>query len=102
MPAHDRGSVWGFIGQPAGYLVEKADSETGWVYPVPEETRAYGFSQMMRHFVDHFVADTAPAETFEDGLTVNRIIDACYASMRSGRWERPVTTGDDDGSEGRA
>jgi predicted dehydrogenase len=95
-------SVWGFIGQPAGYLVEKADSDTGWVYPVPEETRAYGFSQMMRHFVDHFVAGTEPAETFADGLTVNRIIDACYASMRSGRWERPAATGDDGDSAGRA
>ena len=69
-------------------FVEKADVETGWVYPVPEETRAYGFSQMMRHFVDHFVAGTSPDETFEDGVVVNRIIDACYASMTSGVWER--------------
>ena len=43
--------VWGFIENPAGYLVEKADAETGWVFPVPEEARAYGFSQEMRHFV---------------------------------------------------
>jgi predicted dehydrogenase len=80
--------VWGFIEQPVGYLVEKADVDTGWVYPVPEETRAYGFSQMMRHFVDHFAAGTSPDETFEDGVVVNRIIDACYASMTSGVWER--------------
>ncbi len=46
--------VWGFIEHPAGYLVEKADADTGWVYPVPEEARAYGFSQQMRHFVDRF------------------------------------------------
>ena len=50
------GPVWGFIEKPVGYLVEKSDAETGWVYPVPEETRAYGFSQQMRHFVDHFAA----------------------------------------------
>lgn len=31
---------------------------------------------------------TAPMETFEDGVIVNRIIDACYRSMRSGTWER--------------
>lgn len=79
--------VWGFIENPAGYLVEKADQETGWVYPVPEETRAYGFSQQMRHFVDHFAAGTVPSETFEDGLVVNRVIDACYASMKTRRWE---------------
>jgi predicted dehydrogenase len=80
-------SVWGFVGKPVGYLVEKADAETGWVYPVPEETRAYGFSQQFRHFVDRLSAGRPPAETFEDGVAVNRIIDACYLSMRSGRWE---------------
>jgi len=79
--------VWGFIGQPVGYLVEKADSETGWVHPVPEETRAYGFSQQMRHFADRFAAGTEPSETFHDGLVVNTILDACYRAMRSGHWE---------------
>jgi predicted dehydrogenase len=79
--------VWGFIENPAGYLVEKADSETGWVFPVPEEARAYGFSQEMRHFVDCFADKTAPVETFADGLVVNRVLDACYASMRSRTWE---------------
>lgn len=78
--------VWGFIENPAGYLVEKADHDTGWVYPVPEESRAYGFSQQMRHFVDHFAASTTPSETFEDGVIVNRVIDACYTSMRTRRW----------------
>lgn len=79
--------VWGFISNPVGYLVEKSDQDTGWVYPVPEETRAYGFSQQMRHFVDHFEAGTAPLETFLDGVIVNTILDACYRSMRSGTWE---------------
>jgi predicted dehydrogenase len=82
--------VWGFIESPAGYLVEKADAETGWVYPVPEEARAYGFSQEMRHFASAFEAGTAPSETFHDGLVVNRILDACYLSMKSGTWE-PVS-----------
>ena len=69
-------------------MVEKADAETGWVYPVPEETRAYGYSQQMRHFIDHFARGRpTPAETFEDGYIVNRIIDACYRSMKSGHWE---------------
>jgi predicted dehydrogenase len=80
-------SVWGFLGQPVGYLVEKADSETGWVYPVPEETRVYGFSQAMRHFVDAFRDGHEPSETFQDGWTVNTILDACYRSMRSRSWE---------------
>ena len=54
--------VWGFIENPAGYLVEKADAETGWVYPVPEEARAYGFSQEMRHFVDCFARGETPLD----------------------------------------
>jgi predicted dehydrogenase len=82
--------VWGFIEKPIGYLVEKADADTGWVYPVPEETRAYGFSQQFRHFVEHFEAGTAPSETFDDGLIVNTVIDACYRSMRTRQWESVV------------
>lgn len=80
--------VWGFIENPAGYLVEKADSDTGWVYPVPEEARAYGFSQEMRHFAEKFAAGEPPIETFEDGHIVNCVLDACYASMKSGAWEK--------------
>jgi predicted dehydrogenase len=82
------GPVWGFVSHPVGYTVEKADADTGWVYPVPEETRAYGFSQQMRHFVDCFVAKKAPLETYEDGVIVNRIIDACYRSMKTKQWEK--------------
>ena len=82
------GPVWGFIENPVGYTVEKADQDTGWVYPVPEETRAYGYSQQMRHFIDHFAAGKPPSETFEDGVIVNRIIDACYRSMKTGQWEK--------------
>ncbi|GMA23515.1 hypothetical protein GCM10025864_12740 [Luteimicrobium album] len=85
--------MWGFIENPAGYLVEKADADTGWVYPVPEETRAYGFSQEMRHFVERFEDGAAPTETFEDGVVVNRILDACYRSMRTGRWEPVAPSG---------
>jgi predicted dehydrogenase len=83
--------VWGFIQNPVGYLVEKADAETGWVYPVPEEARAYGFSQQFRHFVTAFERGEQPDETFEDGYIVNCILDACYRSMKSGVWEKVVT-----------
>jgi predicted dehydrogenase len=82
--------VWGFIENPAGYLVEKSDADTGWVYPVPEEARAYGFSQEMRHFVECFEKGIAPMETFEDGHVVNVILDACYRSMKTGVWEDVV------------
>ena len=67
--------------------MEKADAETGWVYPIPDEARVYGYTQEMRHFVDCFRDGTEPRETFVDGYIVNCALDACYRSMKSGRWE---------------
>jgi predicted dehydrogenase len=79
--------VHGFITNPAGYLMEKADADTGWVYPIPDEARVYGYMAEMRHFVECFRAGAQPRETFVDGYVVNSALDACYRSMRSGRWE---------------
>jgi predicted dehydrogenase len=76
-----------FIERPAGYLGEKVDADTGWVYPVPNETYAHGHDAMMADVVDAFREGRAPRETFEDGLMVNTILDAAYRSMRSGHWE---------------
>ena len=53
--------IRGFITKPAGYLIEKADAETGWVYPLPDEARAYGYSQELRHFIDCFRTGADPA-----------------------------------------
>jgi predicted dehydrogenase len=76
-----------FIEQPAGYLGEKADADTGWVFPVPNETYAHGHDEMMGHMVASFRAGEAPRETFHDGHVVNRVLDAAYRAMRSGQWE---------------
>jgi predicted dehydrogenase len=81
-----------FIERPAGYLAEKADADTGWVFPVPDETYAHGHEAMMRHMLESFRAGRLPSETFHDGLAVNSVIDAAYRSMASGRWE-DVTVG---------
>ena len=85
------GSMKAFVERPAGYLVEKADAETGWVFPVPDEVRVHGHDLMMADVVDAFRTGRAPRETFRDGYVVNAILDAAYRSMRSGRWEAPVT-----------
>ena len=86
-----------FIEQPAGYLAEKADADTGWVFPVPNETYAHGHDEMMSHMVAALSAGQPPRETFQDGLVVNRVLDAAYRSMSSGRWETvelsPVAVG---------
>jgi predicted dehydrogenase len=76
-----------FIERPAGYIGEKADADVGWVFPVPDETHVHGHDAMMQDVVGSFAAGIAPRETFEDGLTVNLILDAAYRSMKSGRWE---------------
>jgi predicted dehydrogenase len=80
-------TVWGFITKPAGYLMEKADADTGFVYPIVDEARAYGYSEELRHFAECFRDGTEPRESFVDGYIVNVVIDACYRSMKSGRWE---------------
>jgi predicted dehydrogenase len=76
-----------FLQQPAGYLMEKADAEVGWVFPIPDEARVYGYHEEMRHFVECFVEGKQPRESFTDGYVVNCILDAAYRSMKSGRWE---------------
>jgi predicted dehydrogenase len=76
-----------FIERPAGYLGEKVDADTGWVYPVPNETYAHGHDAMMADVVAAFREGRPPQETFEDGLIVNTILDAAYRSIRSGHWE---------------
>ena len=76
-----------FIQRSAGYLMEKADTDVGWVFPIPDEARVYGYQEEMRHFVACFVAGEQPRETFVDGYVVNCVLDAAYRSMKTGRWE---------------
>ena len=74
------------VGQ-GGYVAEKAESETGWLFPVGDEAHELGYTHM---FIDMFNAidnGTEPMETFYDGYVVNAIIDACYLSAKSKRWE---------------
>jgi len=79
-----------FIERPAGYLGEKVDADTGWVYPVPNETYVHGHDAMMAEVVGAFREGRPPRETFADGLVVNQILDAAYRSMKSGHWESLV------------
>ncbi len=69
-----------------GYVAEKADGNTGWLFPVGDEAKALGYPDM---FADMFAAlegGTAPMETFYDGYVVNALIDAAYASIRTKQW----------------
>jgi predicted dehydrogenase len=90
---HDIGqtAIRAFLQEPAGYLAEKTDADTGWVYPVADEPRVAGYDEQFRHFVEAYRAGTEPRETFQDGYVVNAIIDAAYRSMKSGVWESVET-----------
>jgi len=76
-----------FIDRPAGYLGEKTDADTGWVFPTPNETYVHGHDAMMADVVEAFRGGRAPRETFQDGYVVNAILGAAYRSIASGRWE---------------
>ena len=74
-------------GGGGGYVAEKAETAAGWLFPVGDEVSELGYVDM---FSDMFRAiDRAPPpqETFYDGYVVNAVMDACYRSAKSGRWE---------------
>jgi predicted dehydrogenase len=74
-------------GKGADYVAEKAESNSGWLFPVGDEVNDLGYNHM---FTDMFVAceeGREPAETFYDGYVVNAIIDAAYKSAKTKLWE---------------
>ncbi len=75
-----------YVRSTGSYLLEKAESDSGWIFPLPDEARVYGYHEEMKHFVECVARGETPRETFEDGLVVNIIVDAAYRSMREHRW----------------
>ncbi len=73
------------VGQ--GYVAEKSEAETGWVFPVGDELHALGYNNMFADMWRALENGTAPMETFYDGYIVNAIMDACYRSEKSKKWE---------------
>ena len=76
-----------------GYVAEKAEAESGWLFPVGDEVAALGYEAMFTDMLDAFDAGRAPTETFYDGYVVNAVMDACYRSIETRRWE-PVVLDD--------
>ena len=74
------------VGQ-GGYVAEKAESETGWLFPVGDEIHELGYTPMFRDMFDAMDEDRKPRETFYDGYVVNAVIDAAYRSAKTRRWE---------------
>jgi len=74
------------VGQ-GGYVAEKAESDTGWLFPVGDEVAELGYRDMFLDMFNAIDEEREPMETFYDGYVVNAIIDACYKSAKSKQWE---------------
>ena len=82
-----------------GYVAEKAEGDKGWLFPVGDELAELGYVHMFTDMLDALDGGRQPMETFYDGYVVNAIMDACYRSVASKRWE-PVELELWRGSEG--
>jgi predicted dehydrogenase len=74
------------VGQ-GGYVAEKAEGDTGWLFPVGDEVSELGYVDMFANMLDSFEKKCTPMETFYDGYVVNAIMDACYHSAETKKWE---------------
>ncbi|GIV65299.1 MAG: oxidoreductase [Bellilinea sp.] len=87
------------VGQ-GGYVAEKAEGDTGWLFPVGDEIGSLGYVEMFLDMFNAMDEGRQPMETFYDGYVVNAIIDACYKSAQTKKWE-PVELKVWRGGEGR-
>ena len=96
--AGTHGTVWlnhflrtGFemftAGGSTGYVAEKAETEAGWLFPVGDEASELGYVDMFSDMFRAMEGGEQPRETLYDGYVVNAVMDACYRSATSGRWE---------------
>ena len=74
-------------GKGADYVAEKAESNTGWLFPVGDELNELGYNHMFMDMFNSLEEDKSPKETFYDGYVVNSVLDACYRSAKSKQWE---------------
>lgn len=77
-------------GSTGKYVSEKTESDAGWLFPVGDEVHSLGYPDMFTDMLDSLEQNRTPKETFYDGYVVNAIMDACYESAKTKKWE-PVT-----------
>ena len=91
-------------GGTGGYVAEKSESESGWLFPVGDEPAALGYVEMFADVLGALETGSAPAEDFYDGYVVNAIMDAAYRSVESRAWAPvvlPVWRGNADEASSR-
>lgn len=76
-----------FSSGAGGYVAEKAETESGWLFPVGDEVHELGYPDMFTDMFNALDEQREPMETFYDGYVVNAVIDACYRSAVSRKWE---------------
>lgn len=92
------GTIWinGFLrtgmdvftsGKGNAYVAEKAETDSGWLFPVGDELSELGYNHMFMDMFNAYENRLRPRETFYDGYIVNAIIDAAYQSVGSKKWE---------------
>lgn len=92
------GTIWtnGFLrtgfemftsGKGADYVAEKAESNSGWLFPVGDELNELGYNHMFMDMFNSLEKGVPPKETFYDGYVVNAILDAAYKSAKTKLWE---------------
>ena len=85
-------------GKGNNYVAEKAESSSGWLFPVGDEVHELGYNHMFTDMFDAIDNKREASETFYDGYIVNAILDAAYKSAKTKQWE-PVVIEDWRGDE---
>jgi predicted dehydrogenase len=74
-------------GKGADYIAEKAESNSGWLFPVGDELNDLGYNHMFTDMFNAMEKGITPKETFYDGYVVNAVLDAAYKSAKTKLWE---------------
>ena len=74
-------------GKGADYIAEKAESNSGWLFPVGDELNDLGYNHMFTDMFNSIEKGIIPRETFYDGYVVNAVLDASYKSAKTKLWE---------------
>ena len=74
-------------GKSADYVAEKAESNSGWLFPVGDELNELGYNHMFMDMFNAMEQGKQPKETFYDGYVVNAVLDAAYKSAKTKLWE---------------
>lgn len=69
------------------YVAEKSETSKGWIFPVGDEVNTLGYNHMFADMFDSIEQEKTPMESFYDGYIVNAIMDACYLSAKTKKWE---------------